>query len=65
MLEHGTQPAPVSNCERMSRNSSSVAAATGARSGVQSMPAARNWDSAIRHGLRTAASPPGSGTGNR
>ena len=29
------------------------------------MSAIHNWDSAIRHGLRTAASPPGSGTGNR
>ena len=65
MLEHGTHPVPLSNCERVSRNSSGVAAATGARSGVQSMPAIHNCDSAIRHGLRTAASPPGNGTGSR
>ena len=65
MLEHGTHPVPLSNCERMRRNSLGVAAATGASSGVHSMSAIHNWDSAIRHGLRTAASPPGNGTGSR
>ncbi len=38
------------------------AARTGSRSGVQSIPAAHKWLNAARYGLRTVASPPGSGT---
>ena len=56
----------VSNAfAQASTTSAGVAAATGATSGVQSMPAAHSCDSAIRQGLRTATSPPGSGTARR
>ena len=65
MLVVGTQAVPVASCDARSRRSASGHAATGGRSASHAIPAARRWASAIRRGCRTAASPPGNGTGAR
>ena len=59
MLEVGTQRRPVSSWRASSPSSTSSQARTLGSLLSQSTPALRRWESAIRQGFRTPASPPG------